>query len=266
MALACDLDGGTEAGASGADDHRVVAVVMDFHNATFPRVAGWHRIDGAGRGWRRLYTSLTVAETKTMTRAESQERTRQALLAAAAARFSEQGYLGTTLAQVAADAGLTKGAVYANFTSKADLFLEVRKAWTFSGLPEVAERLEGVTDIETCMTVVADWIATFADESANRQRANLEYLVEANRSADTAAAFRDPWHETGQLIKGLVVGEFRRLAGLEIDPDDLDDHVDVLVAAIIGLGILRSLDPAVRSDAYRLAVRNFCAAAASLAR
>ncbi len=35
---------------------------------------------------------------------------------------------------------------------------------------------------------------------------------------------------------------------------------------IIGLGILRSLDPAVRSDAYRLAVRNFCAAAASLAR
>ena len=76
-----------------------------------------------------------------MTRAESQERTRQALLEAAAARFSEQGYLGTTLAQVAADAGLTKGAVYANFSSKADLFLEVRKEWSFSGLPDVATRL-----------------------------------------------------------------------------------------------------------------------------
>ncbi|HMQ25739.1 MAG TPA: TetR family transcriptional regulator, partial [Acidimicrobiales bacterium] len=107
-----------------------------------------------------------MAETRTLTRAESQERTRQALLDAAARRFSEQGYLGTTLAQVAADAGLTKEAVYANFTSKADLFLEVRKEWSFSGLPEAADRLAGVTDIETCMNVVADWIATFADESA----------------------------------------------------------------------------------------------------
>ena len=201
-----------------------------------------------------------------MTRAESQERTRQALLTAATARFSQQGYLGTTLAQVAADAGLTKGAVYANFSSKADLFLEVRKAWSFSGLPEVAERLEGVTSVEECMAVVADWIASFADESANRQRANLEYLVEANRSPDTAAAFREPWHETGDLIKGLVVSEFRRLAGLEIDPDELSDHVDVLVGAIVGLGILRSLDPEVRSEAYRVAVRNFCAAAVSVAR
>lgn len=207
-----------------------------------------------------------MAETRTLTRAESQERTRQALLAAAAERFSAQGYLGTTLAQVASDAGLTKGAVYANFASKADLFLEVRKAWSFSGLPGVAERLDGVTSIEECMTVVGDWIATFADESAHRQRANLECLVEANRSADTAAAFREPWHETGELIKTLVVSEFRRLAGLEIDPSALDDHVDVLVGAIVGLGILRSLDPAVRSDAYRVAVRNFCAAAASLAR
>lgn len=188
------------------------------------------------------------------------------MLGAAAARFSEQGYLGTTLAQVAADAGLTKGAVYANFTSKADLFLEVRKAWSFSGLPEVAEKLAGVTDIEGCMTVVGDWIATFADESAHRQRANLEYLVEANRSEDTAAAFREPWHQTGELIKRLVVDEFRRLEGLEIDPADLDDHVDVLVGAIVGLGILRSLDPNVRSEAYHVAVRNFCSAAASLAR
>lgn len=201
-----------------------------------------------------------------MTRAESQERTRQALLEAAAARFSEQGYLGTTLAQVAADAGLTKGAVYANFSSKADLFLEVRKEWSFSGLPDVATRLAGVTSVDECMAVVADWIAAFADESAHRQRANLEYLVEANRSEETAAAFREPWHQTGELIKKLVVAEFRRLAGLEIDPADLDDHVDVLVGAIVGLGILRGLDPAVRSEAYRVAVRNFCAAALSVAR
>lgn len=239
---------------------------MDFHAATFPRLAGRHRIDGAGPGSRSLYTAIPVAETRTLTRAESQERTRQALLDAAARRFSQQGYLGTTLAQVASDAGLTKGAVYANFTSKADLFLEVRKEWSFSGLPEVAERLAGVTDLDACMEVVADWIATFADESAARQRANLEFLVEAASSEATAAAFQEPWHQTGDLIKTLVVGEMRRLGGLEIDPTDLDDHIDVLVGAILGLGILRGLDPAVRRESYRVAARNFCSAAAALAR
>lgn len=239
---------------------------MDFHDATFPRRAGSHRIGGAGPASWRLYTLVPVAETRTLTRAESQERTRQALLDAAARRFSEQGYLGTTLAQVAADAGLTKGAVYANFTSKADLFLEVRKEWSFSGLPEVADRLAGVTDIETCMNVVADWIATFADESAARQRANLEFLVEAASSDATTAAFQEPWRQTGALIKALVVDEMRRLGGLEIDPADLDDHIDVLVGAILGLGILRGLDPAVRRESYRVAARNFCTSAAALAR
>ena len=41
-----------------------------------------------------------------MTRAESQERTRRALLEAADRRFEEHGYLGTTLAEVAAWCGI----------------------------------------------------------------------------------------------------------------------------------------------------------------
>lgn len=201
-----------------------------------------------------------------MTRAESQRRTKRALLDAADRRFASQGYVGTTLAQVAADAGLTKGAVYANFRSKADLFLAVRKEWSFSGLPAVGERLADMHDIESCMIVVADWVATFGDESANRQRANLEYLVEAASSPVAAEAFRGPFRETADLIQLLVVSELRRLAGLEVDPGRLVDHIDVLVAAIIGLGILRGLDPEVRSEAYRVVVRNFCTAAVASAR
>ncbi len=57
------------------------------------------------------------------TRAERSARTRSELLAAAERRFFVHGYHGTTLDDIADDAGYTKGAVYSTFKSKAGLFL-----------------------------------------------------------------------------------------------------------------------------------------------
>lgn len=56
------------------------------------------------------------------------QQTRDHLLAAAAQVFSERGFHGASLDQVAAVAGFSKGAVYSNFESKEDLFLELLKA------------------------------------------------------------------------------------------------------------------------------------------
>ncbi len=46
-----------------------------------------------------------------------------ALLGSAARLFSKRGLEGTSVDQIAADAGYTKGAFYANFSSKEELFL-----------------------------------------------------------------------------------------------------------------------------------------------
>jgi AcrR family transcriptional regulator len=51
--------------------------------------------------------------------------TRRALLDAARRRFGASGFGGTTLDQVAADARVTKGALYHHFASKEQLFLKV---------------------------------------------------------------------------------------------------------------------------------------------
>src|SRR6266513_920054 len=51
--------------------------------------------------------------------------TRQHLLEAAAMVFARNGFHGSTLDEVAATAGFSKGAVYSNFKSKHDLFLEL---------------------------------------------------------------------------------------------------------------------------------------------
>jgi AcrR family transcriptional regulator len=51
------------------------------------------------------------------------ERNREAVLAAARRVFIEKGYAGATLEAIAEDAGFSKGVMYSQFESKADLFL-----------------------------------------------------------------------------------------------------------------------------------------------
>lgn len=56
------------------------------------------------------------------TRRRGMEATREALLDAAAQLFAEKGYEGTGVSEIARLAGYTKGALYANFASKEQLF------------------------------------------------------------------------------------------------------------------------------------------------
>jgi AcrR family transcriptional regulator len=60
---------------------------------------------------------------KRLTREESKAKTRQELIRAANRLFLRNGYVATSLANIAEEAALTKGAVYSNFESKEDLFL-----------------------------------------------------------------------------------------------------------------------------------------------
>ena len=64
-----------------------------------------------------------AGQPRAWTRAERKELTRELLLDAAIEVFAQRGYHGASLEDVAAAAGFTKGAVYSNFETKADLFL-----------------------------------------------------------------------------------------------------------------------------------------------
>lgn len=60
-----------------------------------------------------------------LTRGEAKESNRRQLLRAANRLFLRQGFVATSLAEIADEAGMTKGAVYSNFASKEELFLTV---------------------------------------------------------------------------------------------------------------------------------------------
>lgn len=103
-----------------------------------------------------------------LTRPERKLQTRERLLETARELFLKRGFAATTLDHIADAAGLTKGAVYSNFSSKDDLFLALYAA-------RVDER---VRDVETAA-----------------ERGTFEEITRANARHIAARQRREPqWH------------------------------------------------------------------------
>ena len=79
-----------------------------------------------------------------LSRAEAQAATRRDILRAAGRLFLRDGFVATSLADIAAEAGVTKGAVYSNFDGKEDLFLTLLQEPLTSSEMYAPSRLEAV--------------------------------------------------------------------------------------------------------------------------
>jgi AcrR family transcriptional regulator len=70
-------------------------------------------------------TARTQTKARRLNRAEKREANRGRILRAARAVFGARGFHGATIEEIADEAGLSNGAIYYNFDSKGDLFLEL---------------------------------------------------------------------------------------------------------------------------------------------
>jgi len=77
------------------------------------------------------------------------ERTREALLAAARKIFARDGFEAARIEEIAAEAGRTRGAFYANFESKAEVFLALRRDLARRGARELRRRIEDLAPGES---------------------------------------------------------------------------------------------------------------------
>lgn len=128
---------------------------------------------------------MKVREPSRRTQAERRASTRAALIAAGARRFAREGFAQTSLDAVAADAGLTKGAVYHQFPDKEALFLAIareRLAKRTSELPAAEAALaSGGEATVGAMPLDPEWSLLF-----------LEFVAYAARHPQLRAGLRDP--------------------------------------------------------------------------
>ncbi|TMR90492.1 TetR/AcrR family transcriptional regulator [Nonomuraea basaltis] len=137
--------------------------------------------------------------------------TRERLLTAAAEVFAERGYDGTRVADIAAAAGVSNGALYAHFGSKADLIVAALRAHGPRLLADLfaADPDRSIVDL---LVVVGRWLPRRRDAPGYLI---VEALVAARRDEDVARPMRDYMGERADWMAGLV-----RVAqtGGELDP------------------------------------------------
>jgi AcrR family transcriptional regulator len=92
--------------------------------------------------------------------------TRQLLLQAAEKIFVRDGYEGAELGEIAALAGRTKGAIYAHFDSKEDIFLALVEHHTLRNRAQMEELLAKSTSVEGNMAAFRQFILNLVEDEA----------------------------------------------------------------------------------------------------
>ena len=158
-------------------------------------------------------------------RQEKREQTRTALLDAAERLWAERGIHGASLDEIAAAAGLTKGAVYSNFTGKTDLLLALLDRHTQANL---TLRIRAADAKPVAMLLMEFWLYGMRDYAAGWRIA-------------------DWYHQR----RGALAGELT-------DTDELPaaDRAAFVLAMELGLTFQHLLDPErVPAETYAAGLR-----------
>lgn len=126
--------------------------------------------------------------------------TRDRLLHAAAQMFAERGYDGSRVADIAAAAGVSNGALYAHFASKAELLVEALRV---HGRRRLAELFEA--DPDRSMTdLLLDIGRTLPRRCAHDGSLIVEGLVAARRDDEVAGSMREYIRERMDWLGALI--------------------------------------------------------------
>jgi AcrR family transcriptional regulator len=93
------------------------------------------------------------------------EETQARILDAAELIFSKQGFENTQLEEVAARAGYTRGAIYAHYSNKEDLFLALMRHRVLAKITGIRKVLEAEPKLSKRPEIFKRWVASHALDS-----------------------------------------------------------------------------------------------------
>jgi AcrR family transcriptional regulator len=187
-----------------------------------------------------------VSET-TLSRREQHARTRSELLEAAGRVFAERG-LDASIDEIAAEAGYTKGAFYASFGSKEELFLEVVDIRFETEATRLGELLAGDEDPEGQARAAAIDFVRFVSSDPSWPRLFFEFTVRAVREP----AFRRHLAERYDVLRERLTHVYRRwTAELGVDsPIPLEQVATMTYCMANGVLAERLIDPAIDEEVF----------------
>ncbi|MDR6444233.1 AcrR family transcriptional regulator [Paraburkholderia terricola] len=130
----------------------------------------------------------TVTKPQRLSREESRLQTRADLLAAAKRLFVEKGFGGTSLRDIAAEAGYTQGAFYSNFASKEDLFVELMRERSRTQVSDIGRTLSDPSaSADDILNALEVWAQTL-DAEPEWSVLGVEFKLQGRRNPVFATA------------------------------------------------------------------------------
>ncbi|WP_245637874.1 TetR/AcrR family transcriptional regulator, partial [Actinomadura rubrobrunea] len=184
-------------------------------------------------------------------RRDGRERTRAALLAAARRLWAERGIHGASLDEVAAAAGLTKGAVYSNFAGKSGLVLTLLERCADDGFG-----VEACADLRDAGRPADERLERAARAYARRLSGEHARLLTLLLVEFWLHGMRD--QAAGRRLADWYAERRARLAEHLTDAEGVGPHERAALAVALdaGLALQHLLDPErVPADLYATGMR-----------
>jgi AcrR family transcriptional regulator len=183
--------------------------------------------------WYHLFMEGVRTPMTRLSRDERRTQTRERLLDAAVEVFNRLGYVGASLEAVAEAAGYTKGAVYSNFATKAELFRAVMER-TQGGRAADSEAQLRERSLAEFIDLMGRMIA---DQAANEESFDLltiEFWLAAMRDPDLRADLAEGYRRMRDSLGPIIEH------GLEADhvQSGFDGSELATLVSAIGTGIL----------------------------
>lgn len=174
-----------------------------------------------------------------LTRAERQAQTRRELLDAAARVFVKRGFTGSSVEEISAEAGYTRGAFYSNFKSKDEVLVELLRDRVYAQYTDMVQ--EGLQDRRRVPTLreLGEILASMQAERDTHWlwRLWLECLAQAGRDKEVRKLAATFWRDNRAGIAILIEQANPRRA------DRAKAISTALIALDIGLAIQNFVDP-----------------------
>ena len=139
--------------------------------------------------------------------------TRERLLSAAVEVFVDDGYEGARLQNIARAAGLTTGAVYANFRGKAELLFEAIGARAGAEIDGILAEAQG-RDVRELLELLGDRLL----QPREQVPLLIDAVAAARRDDELAGALRQHLDRREQVLVGLVE-RAKREGAIDVDVD-----------------------------------------------
>ncbi|WP_409429285.1 TetR/AcrR family transcriptional regulator [Mycobacterium sp. SMC-11] len=183
-----------------------------------------------------------------LSRADSAARTRQLLLEAAEAVFAERGFANASLSEIGERAGFSRGALYANFANKTELFLALLDRWLGA---EIAEHREIISSGTTVQHDIDALRGGGGNRFADKQRHLLltEFRLYALRHPEAADRLQEYDRVSRLWFARSVMDAFARA---KLTPPVSPNDIALLALALEhGIATLAHTDPqAISQDSF----------------